>query len=196
MSENFTSHKMRLEQPTIIQSVITSSELTSHFAQNTDMTDNQHDSSSNFRDERYPMNPTSNESIPQARLQDRVDTNIITLDNFPNGEANISVSSVKYNMGVSSRDDNVSPPPFNPNCIHIIPRQLPTNDNHEFVDELLPFTFKLHACLNDAQFQGFEHIIHGKPKICSECTMSAHFLNLSCLDTSTHKPGTSPFSAN
>jgi hypothetical protein len=101
------------------------------------------------------MNPTSNESIPQARLQDRVDTNRITLDNFSNGEANISVSSVKYNMGVSYRDNNVSPPPFNPNCIDIIPRKLPTNGNHE----LLPFTLKLHAYLNDVQFQGFEHII-------------------------------------
>jgi hypothetical protein len=105
------------------------------------------------------MNPSSNESIPQARLQDRVDTNRIKLDNFPNCEANISVSPMKYNMGVSSRDDNVSPPSFNPNCIHISTRQLPTDDNHEFVDELLPFTLKLHACLNDAQFEGFEHII-------------------------------------
>eukprot|EP00980_Cylindrotheca_fusiformis_P005972 scaffold1276_cov99-Cylindrotheca_fusiformis.AAC.1 len=57
---------------------------------------------------------------------------------------------------------NVAPLPYTPPGVAAAPTRLQANVSNQILeglDDMLPFTVKLHACLNDAPCQGFDTII-------------------------------------
>lgn len=94
----------------------------------------------------------SNHNFPYIRPQHMDHTDKLPLKSSQDDD---------ISMGASSDDDNKIPHGISYNLHDIADAQnaQPNNNTHDFVDELLPFTLKLHACLDDARFQGFEQII-------------------------------------